>query len=152
MSLGAQGECRRINAKVIQHESIIPRLKHEVEVSLQRVSAVISSVESKMGELEERMEDIKESNMNADIPSNVVNSLNDIIMEGAPSSIVDVLRWQVNDLTEVVCIEQFTTDDLRIELTGLQERFNATIQRSGASSLLPSSDSSLQTSNRELMR
>ena len=81
LSLGAQDECRRINAKVIQHESIIPRLNHEVML---RVNAVISSVEKKMGELEDRMEEIKQSNMNAEIPQNVVDSLNDIIMEGAP--------------------------------------------------------------------
>ena len=105
-----------------------------------------------MEELEDRMEEIKQSNMYTEIPPNVFNSLNDKIMEGAPSSIVDVLRQQVDDLTQAVCTQRFTTHDLRIELTGLQERFNATIQRSGASSLLPSSDSSLQTSNRELMR
>ena len=35
-------------------------------------------------------------------------------------------------------------------MSDLQERLNATIQHSGASSLLPSSDPSLQTSNREI--
>ena len=59
-------------------------------------------------------------------------------------------RQQVDDLTQGVCTERFTTDDLRIELTCLQKRFNATMQRSGALSLLPSSDPSLQTSDREL--
>ena len=33
----------------------------------------------------------------------------------------------IDDLTQVVFTERFTTDDLRIELTDLQERFNATI-------------------------
>ena len=35
-------------------------------------------------------------------------------------------------------------DDLRNEMSDLQERFTATIQHSGASSLLPSSDPSLK--------
>ena len=35
-------------------------------------------------------------------------------------------------------------------MSNLQERFNATIQHSGASYLLPSSDPSLQTSDREM--
>ena len=74
LSLETQGEYRRINAKVIQHECIIPKLNHEVEVSLQRVNTVISSVEKKMGELKDRMEEIKQSNMNAEIPLNVVSS------------------------------------------------------------------------------
>ena len=40
-----------------------------------------------MGELEGRMNEIMESNMKSEIPSNVFNSLNDIIMECAPSTI-----------------------------------------------------------------
>ena len=50
---------------VTQHESIILRLSHEVEISLLRVSTVISSVEKKIGELEDGMNEIKQSKMNA---------------------------------------------------------------------------------------
>ena len=49
-----------------------------------------------------------------------------------------------------MCNEGFATDDMRNVMSDLQERFNATLQRSGASSLLPSSDPSLQTSDREM--
>ena len=53
---------------------------------------MISSMEKKIGELEDRMNEIEQSNMNAEIPSNVVDLLNDIIMEGAPSTIIEVIR------------------------------------------------------------
>ena len=53
LSLGVQAEHRRIDAMVTQHESIIPRLSHEVEISLQRVNTVISSVKEKIRELED---------------------------------------------------------------------------------------------------
>ena len=43
---------------------------------------MISSMEKKMGELEDRMEEIKQSSLNSEIPPNVVHSLSDIIMEG----------------------------------------------------------------------
>ena len=49
-----------------------------------------------------------------------------------------------------MCTEQFATEDLRNVMTDLQERFNATSQRTGGSSLLPSSDPSLQTSDRQM--
>ena len=65
------------------------------------------------------MEEIRQSNIKAEIPPNFVSSLSDIIMEGAPSYIVDLLRQQVDDLTQVVYTKGFTTDDLRIKLTGL---------------------------------
>ena len=64
-----------------------------------------------MGELEERINEIKESNMNSEIPPNAVSSLNDIIMEGAPSTIIEVIRQQVEELSQVVCTEQFNTDN-----------------------------------------
>ena len=48
------------------------------------------------------MNEIKQSNMNAEIPSNVVDSLNDILMESAPSTILEVIRQQVEELSQVV--------------------------------------------------
>ena len=96
------------------------------------------------------MNEIKQSNMNAEVSSNVVNSLNDKIMDSAPSTIIEVIRQQVEELSQVVCTERFATDNLRNMMNDLQERFNATLQHSGASSLLPSSDPSLQPSDREM--
>ena len=45
------------------------------------------------------MNEIKESNVNSEIPPNVVSSLNDIIMEGTPSTIIEVIRQQVEELS-----------------------------------------------------
>ena len=50
-----------------------------------------SSVESRMGELEERIKEIRDSNLNADIPPNAIHSLSDVIMEGAPSTVMELL-------------------------------------------------------------
>ena len=96
------------------------------------------------------MNEIKQSNKNAEVPSNVVNSLNDIIMEGAPSTIIHVIRQQVEELSQVVSTKRFSADNLRNVMTDLQERFNATLQCTVGSSLLPSSDPSLQTSDRQM--
>ena len=150
LSLGVQAEHSRIEAMVSQHESIIPRLSHEVEVSLQKVNTVITFVEEKMREFEYRMNETKQSNMNAEVPSNIVNSLNDKILKGAPSTIIEVIRQQVEELSQVVCTEWFTTDDVRNLMTDLQERFNATLQHSGNSSVFPSNDPSLQISDTQM--
>ena len=70
-----------------------------------------------MGELEDRMNEIKELNVNSEIPPNVVSSLNNIIMEGTPSTIIEVIRQQVEDVLQVVCTDRFITDDLRNEIS-----------------------------------
>ena len=69
-----------------------------------------------MGELEDRMNEIKEANLNSEISPNVVSSLNDIIMEGAPSTVIEVIRQQVEELS-VVVTEPFIVDDLRNEMS-----------------------------------
>ena len=124
LSSGAQAECRRINSIIIQHESIIPILSQEVQVSSQRVNSVISSVENKMRELEDRMNEIKESDKNSEIPPNIVSSLNDIIVEGAPSTIIEVIRQQVEELSQVVCTEEFITDDLMPPYSALERHLS----------------------------
>ena len=88
-----------------------------MQVSSKKVNAVVSSVKKKMGELEDRMNEIKELNVNSEIPPNVVSSLNNIIMEGTPSTIIEVIRQQVEDVLQVVCTERFITDDLRNEIS-----------------------------------
>ena len=45
MSFGTQAECWGINSIIDQHKNIIPRLNLEVQVSSQKVNAVIYSVE-----------------------------------------------------------------------------------------------------------
>ena len=79
-SLSSRAQADRIDAMVTQHEGIISRQNHDVEISSLKVNTVISSMEKKIGEFEDRMSEIKSSNMNAEIPSNVVDSLNDILL------------------------------------------------------------------------
>ena len=78
LNLGVQAEHRRIEALVTQHENIIPRLSHEVEISSQRVNTVKSSVEERMRDFEARINEIKQSNINTEVPLDIVNSLNGI--------------------------------------------------------------------------
>ena len=76
--------------------------------------------------------------------------MNDIILEGAPSTIIEVIRQQVEELSQVVRTDQFAIDGFRNLMIDLQKKCNATLQRTGGSSVLPSSDSSLQTSDTQM--
>ena len=150
LNLGVQAEQRRIEAMVAQHESIIPRLSHQVEISSQKVNTVVSFVEERIREFEDRMKELRQSNVNTEVPSDIVNSLNDIIMEGAPSTIIEVIRQKIEELSQVVRTDQFAIDGLRNVMIDLQGRFIATLQPTGGTSVLPSSDPSLPTSNRQM--
>ena len=103
-----------------------------------------------MREFEVRINEIKQFNMNEEVPLDVVNSLNDIIMEGAPSIVIEVIRQRVEELSQEVRTDRFATDGLRNVMIDLQERFNANLQCTVGSSVLPSSDPSLQTSGRQM--
>ena len=127
LNLGIQAEHRRSEGLVTQHENIIPRLNHEMEISSQRVNTVLSSVEERMREFEVWINEVKQSNMNTEVPGEIVNSLNAIMMEGAPSTIIEVIRQQVEKLSQVVHTDRFATDSLRDVMIDLHERFQATV-------------------------
>ena len=70
---------------ITQHETIIPRLRLEVETSSRRVNTVLSSVEERMKEFKTWINKVWQSNVDTGIPMEIVNSLNEIIQEGALS-------------------------------------------------------------------
>ena len=87
--------------------------------------------------------------MNIKVPVEIVNSLNDIIMEGAPSTIIEVIRQRVEELSQLVQTDRFATDSLRDVMIDLQEIFDTTLQHTVCSSIPASSDPSLKTSGRQ---
>ena len=60
--------------------------------------------------------------MNTEIPQEIVNSLNEIIQEGAPSAVVEVMRQQVRELSQVIQIDWHATNRLRGLVVDLQTR------------------------------
>ena len=63
-----------------------------------------------MREFKVWIHEIKQSNMNREVPMEIVKLLNEIIMKGAPSTIVEVMRQQVRELSQVIQTDQFATD------------------------------------------
>ena len=57
--------------------------------------------------------------MDTGIPMEIVNSLNEIIQEDAPSTAIKVMQQQVQELSQVIRNDQQTTDELRDLVCGL---------------------------------
>ena len=55
--------------------------------------------------------------MNAEIPNEVIHSLNNTIVSGTPSRAVELLNQRVNELTQVSCTDQAMSADLRFEFS-----------------------------------
>ena len=52
-----------------------------------------------MKEFEMGINEVKQSNMDTGVPMEIVNSLNEIIQEGAPLIAVEVMQQQVQELS-----------------------------------------------------
>ena len=147
--LGLQAECRRIDAVVTQHETLLPRLCHEVETFSRRVNTVLSLVEERMREFKTWINEVKQSNMNTEIPMEILNSLNEIIQETAPSAVVEMMRQQVRELSQVIQNDRFVTDSLRGLVVDLQEKLDGATPQGVLSLTFSSGDPSPQTSDRQ---
>ena len=111
--MGIQAEHRRIEELVTQHEKIIPRLNHKVEISSKRVNTTLSSVEERLRDFKVWINEVKQSIVNTEVPKENVNSLNDIILEGALSTIIEVIKQRVEELSQVIKTDRFAMDSLR---------------------------------------
>ena len=70
-----------------------------MESSSRRDNSVLSSVEEGMKEFEICINEDRQSNMDSENPMEIVNSLNEIIQESAPSVAVEKMRQQVQELS-----------------------------------------------------
>ena len=69
---------------------------------------MLSWVEERMREFKTRINEVKQSNMNTEIPLEIVNSLNAMIQKSAPSA-VEVMRQQVRELSQKIENDRFIT-------------------------------------------
>ena len=67
--------------------------------------------------------------MNTKVPMEIVNSFLEIIQEIAPSAVIEVMRQQVRELSQVVQNDRFVTNSLRGLVVDLQEKFYSPLPR-----------------------
>ena len=97
--LGLQAEFRRLDEMGTWHETVVPRLRLEVEFSSRRVNSVLSSVEERMKEFKTWINEVRQTDMDTKIPMEIVNSLTEIIQESAPLVAVEIMCQQVEELS-----------------------------------------------------
>ena len=83
---------------VSQHELIIPELREEVDTTLQEVKSVLALVDRKMEKFQGWVSYVKPTDMKAEIPMEIVNSLNEVILDRSPSTVMESVCQQVEQL------------------------------------------------------
>ena len=69
-----------------------------MKTSLGKVNSVLNKVEGRMEEFLTWINHIKQSNMNEEIPEDIVSSLQEIIQDNSSASSVESIRVQVEEM------------------------------------------------------
>ena len=94
---------------------------------MDNLDRIISRVESKVAENLETVQDWfidLTAQPSAEIPKEIVNSLQDVINDSAPGKAVDRLRDEIQDLRESLSMSQYVTDGLRGLVVDLSEQLS----------------------------
>ena len=107
---------------VAQHEAIIPKIREEVGSSLRKVNSVLVEVDRKMEEFQDWVNYVKPRDMTAEIPMEIVNTLNDIIKDKSPVTSMEYVCECVEHLEGAVQADWETTEHVRSAMVELQDK------------------------------
>ena len=93
-----------------------------MDATLQEVKSVLAEVDRKMDEFQSWVSYVKPSDMTAEIPMEIVNSLNEVILDRSPSILIDSVCQKVEQLEGEIRVNRMTTDSVRSTMIHLQER------------------------------
>ena len=79
-------------------QAIIPKIQEEVGSSLRKVNSVLVEVDRKMEEFQDWVNYVKPTDKTAEIPMEIVNALNDIIMDKSPATSMEYVYEHVEHL------------------------------------------------------
>ena len=89
-SLGRlQEEFLKLNKKVSQYEIDIPKLQEKVGSLVSIANSLMVEVERKMEEFQEWVNYVTPKNVTLGIPREIVDSLNEILLDKSPASIME---------------------------------------------------------------
>ena len=108
-----QDDFLRLDENVSQHEIIISTLREEVDLSFCKVNSVLAEVDRKMEEFQEWVNYVKPKDVTTEIPMEIVNSLNEIILDKSLASTMEFVSVRVEQLEGVVLCKQQTTEHVR---------------------------------------
>ena len=104
-----RNEVTRLDNLVDRHKRAFPKLREDVETSLGKVNSVLNKVEDRMEEFLTWINHLKQSNLNEEIPVDIVSSLQEIIQDNSAASSVESMRVQVEEMSRDVIHDRSIT-------------------------------------------
>ena len=111
-----------------------------MKTSLGKVNSVLNKVEGRMEEFLTWINHIKQSNMNEEIPEDIVSSLQEIIRDNSEASSVESIQVQVEEMSRDVIQDRTITSNLQSMVLDLQEKLDEVPRRNISSSTLGSKE------------
>ena len=122
-SLGKiQEEVSRLNSKVLQYDMDIPRLQETVGASVSTDNSLVEDVGRKMEEFQEWVNYVTPKDVTSEIPKEIVDSLNEIILEKTPTSDRELVNECVKHLEDLIQDNRRNTENVRSAIIQLQDR------------------------------
>ena len=97
-----QEEVSRLNSTVSQYETDIPKLQETVRASVSMASSLVEEVGKKMEEFQEWVNYVTSKDVTSEIPKEIIDSLNEIILEKTPASTRERVNERVEHLEDLV--------------------------------------------------
>ena len=107
-----------------------------METSLGKVNSVLNKVEDRMEEFLTWINHIKQSNLNEEIPVDIVSSLQEIIQDNSAASSVESMRVQVEEMSRDEIHDRTITSNLQSMVLDLQEKLDEVPMRNISPSLM----------------
>ena len=117
-----QDNVSKLDEMVSWHKLVFPGLQGQVEATLREVKSVLAEVDRKMEEFKSWVSYVKPSDITAENPMEIVNSLNKIILDKSPSILIDSVCHRVEQLEGEIRVKGITTDSVRSAMIQLQEK------------------------------
>ena len=95
--MNLQEDFRRLDDMVSRHKAIIKNPRGRGS-SLRKVNSVLAKVDRKMEEFQDWVNYVKPTDITTEIPMEIVNTLNDIIMDRSPAASMEYVRERVEHL------------------------------------------------------
>ena len=93
-------------------------------------------MQHRLAELDNKLQRIKELGLNSRVPPRMVNNVNSTIIQGAPTTVLECVSQEIEELSQTRYTDRALTEDLRVEVLKIQNRINSSMLVLGMTSLI----------------
>ena len=122
-----QEACQRVCSVSKKNENLLPGLLSKAQASSLRVKTVEFIVEHRLAEMDNKLQKIMEIGLNSRPLPRVVNNVNNTILHGAPSTVLEYVSLEIEEFAQARYADRIITEELTLEVLEIQDRINSSM-------------------------